>query len=208
MCEATTIIASAGLISGIAGTAVQYSSQRQAAKSQQAYNAQMEAFTRENAQKSLALSYADSLRQDVEESMRTSQELQIVARQSLEASETARAASMEAGVGGNLLSGIVDQYTRQQSMYITAAQMQRRASMAQRAREQLGMQAQTEARIAGSIAAPVQGPSALAAGIQAASWATQWLSQPATREGFGIPGRGPRTVQQSTAWQPIGVRPQ
>lgn len=191
MCEAGLIIASIGLATGIASSAVGYQAQRQQAKNVEEFQKRQYEATATAARSALLRDYADLRARQMEESMKASQELQAIAQESLRAQSTAQASALESGVTGLSIQGLVNDYVRQQSLFTQATQYQQRATQLQIGRSAAGAQAQAQSRTLAATPQPVGQPSALAAGLQAAGTAASWLSLDATREAFGL-GKGPK----------------
>ncbi len=203
MCEPGMIIAGVGLATGIASAGVQYQTQRQYAKAQTEFqNRQYEA-TALAARQALIRDYADLRARQQEESVKASQEIQAIAKESLRAQTTAFASAGEAGVAGLSLQNLMTDYVQQQSLFTMATQYQQRAVQQQMVRTAFGMQAQAAGRVMGATPQPVSGPSALGAALEAGSSAASWLSLGATREAFGL-GKSPKAEVVTGTTGPLG----
>lgn len=191
MCEAGLIIAGIGIAAGIGSTAVGYTTQREHAKNVEEFQQRQYDATAASAKQALIRDYAALRERQQQESMKASQELQAIAQESRRGQATAQASALESGVTGLSIQGLLDDYVRQQSLFTVATQYQQRASQMQLYRSAQGAEAQAQNRILGAMPQPVAGPSALAAGLSAASTTASWLSLDSTREAFGL-GAGPK----------------
>lgn len=161
MCEASTIIAVAGLVLSAAGSAVSYTQQKSAANAQSRYQRQLQ-----DAQNQSYLNEASSLRekqqQEAEAAGTEARRVQIDAQQAL---SRARTAAGESGVSGLGVQNLIGDFSRQEAQYLEHIHTQESLSdintQQQLEADRLGTAYQMQA-----TGQPIQRPSLFATALQ------------------------------------------
>lgn len=196
-----------GLIAGIGGAVVNYSAQQSQASAARSYQQQMYEATKAQAQRSLISQYSDLAVRQAQEDRKASQEIQAIARQALEARSRAYASSLEAGVAGVSIDNLMQEYVRREGEFITRTRQQNQAIQMQLQNQKWGLMAEAESRILGATPRPVEGPSALALGLNIAGSAADFFAIEENFDGvFGSIGLGgTRTMTSAGIPRSYGV---
>lgn len=174
MCHPIVFMAIASVAS-VAGTAVGYTTAQANAKAQRQYQDFIYEQNKAVTTASLVNQYAAINERQIEEQKKASQEISEVMRQAQQARATAYTSSLEGGVSGLSVDALLNDYARRESEFILRTQEQERAVTMQLQREKLGLGYDAYSRIIGATPQPIQGPSALAAGLSIGGQVTGFL---------------------------------
>jgi hypothetical protein len=175
MCGVAELIA-VSAIASVAGTAVGYTTTQANVKAQRQYQEFIYEQNKAVTASSLVNQYSAINERQVEEQKRASQEISEVMRQAQQARATAYTSSLEGGVSGLSVDALLNDYARRESEFIMRTQEQERATMMQLQREKTGLGYDAYSRIISSTPQPIQGPSALAAGLSIAGTTAGFLT--------------------------------
>lgn len=190
-----------GLIAGIGGSVVSYTGQQAQASDMRAYQQAMYEQTRVQATQSLVSQYGDLAVRQAQEARKASQEMQVIARQALEARAKAFASSLEAGVSGVSVQNLMTDYVRREGEFMQRSMTQSKEVIQQLQRQKMGLMAEAESRILGATPRPIAGPSALALGLNIAGSAMNFMAIEENFEGvFGsVSNSAPASTSRGTA---------
>lgn len=168
MCEITTALAGLTLGTSIISPFIQARGEAKTA----AANNEIAANAYQNSLQQVAL------RQQQEQAKAT-QEIEAVARRSLQASSTAYASAVDSGVLGKSLDAVMADYRRRELEFIDRTQRQTLANVYQLQVEKQGLQAQAQGRM-------MSGPNPWAVGMQAFGGAANVLANNNFATALGI----------------------
>ncbi len=115
MCDPATAM----MVAGAAGTAVQYQGQRQQARSQDAMNRQRQELGTARALENYGLQTGQAYKRMQQDRQAAAEEISQVSRQSRRAQATGAVAAGEAGVAGKSVQAMLDDFERQELFYTT-----------------------------------------------------------------------------------------
>ncbi len=151
-----------------AASAAQYKAQSDQAQAQAKYQNTVALQSGQIAQKNYLQQTGAAGAEIMQGSQQVSQQIATNQTRGLQAASTAQAAAADAGVGGNSVDELLQDFRRQEAEASDTLRQNNSFNVSQIQSQEAGLQAQAQGRIASSRPGPITGPSSLALGLSLA----------------------------------------